>query len=149
MTGPGLRYPLLLTQRGLAPVHGMLTERACTRRRDRKRQGSSLGDPDTDPGSVAALSVSSATVRTLRRTPNQTISRTGDLWRAAPRTMGRRESLFTERIPSHAPPDTGPEHAVPGAAPDTKTRSSTSGLCLLDPRSPPAQAVTALRVQSC
>lgn len=159
VTDPGLSYSLLLTQLGLVPVHLMLTERTCTRRQDRRWRGSSLGDPDTNPGSVAALCLSHrllfapyAGLRTKRSITDW------DLCRAAPRTTGRRSSLFAGRIPSRAPPDTGPEQALPGAAPDTKTRRGASGLCLSDARSPPAQAVTArpsprcqtaLRVQSC
>lgn len=58
VTDPGLCYSVLLTQLGLVPVHLMLTERTCTRRQDRRWRGSSLGDRDTNPGSVAALCLS-------------------------------------------------------------------------------------------
>lgn len=97
-----------------------LTERACGKRQGKKAAGAQPREPDRGPGS-AALHLSPR----LQEAPTlgsgcSDLSQTGDLWRAAPRTVAQKQSLFTKRMPSRAPPDTGPEHAVLGAAPDTE-----------------------------
>lgn len=87
-TDLGPRYPLLLTQPGLAPVCLMLT---CRKRWDRKRPGRSLGSPT---GTLALLLLSIYLLGCKRRPTLDSgwndLSQTGGLWRAAPRTVARR-----------------------------------------------------------